>query len=210
MVMTMTETRFVARRATVEDLPQLMALWRLEQLPAEALEKRFTEFQVVSADAGQVLAVVGLQIIGAQGWLYGEAMAKPELADRFHDLLWNRLQIIIQNHALERLWTQMTGVFWRDRGFKRATEEQLKLRPAAFQGTEGEWHVATLRAANASAALEREFAEIKALQSREKERMRERVRWMKRLALGVSVFVFLLVVVWAVVMLKFGPKLFQR
>jgi N-acetylglutamate synthase-like GNAT family acetyltransferase len=210
MVMTMTEPRYVARRATVEDLPQLLALWRLEQLPAEALEKRFTEFQVVSDDAGLVLAAVGLQIAGAQGWLHDESIAKPELSDMLRELLWNRLQIIIQNHALERLWTQMNGGFWRDRGFEHATEDQLKLRPAAFPNNEREWLVITLRAADASAALEREFAEIKSLQAQEKERTQERIRWMKRIALGVTVFVLLLVVAWAVVMLKFGPKLFQR
>ena len=40
--MTMTDTGFVARRATVEDLPQLLPLWRLENLPADELEKRFS------------------------------------------------------------------------------------------------------------------------------------------------------------------------
>lgn len=208
--MTMTETRYVARRATVEDLPQLLALWRLEQLPAESLEKRFTEFQVVSDDAGQVLAAVGLQIAGAQGWLHSEAIAKPELSDALRERLWNRLQVIIQNHALERLWTQMNATFWRERGFERATDELLQQRPAAFPDNELEWQVATLRAGNAAAALEREVAEIKALQAQEKEKTQERIRWMKRAALGITIVVFLLIVAWAFVMLKFGPRLFQR
>lgn len=207
--MTMTEPRLATRRATVEDLPQLMPLWRLERLPADALEKRFTEFQIVSDDAGRVLAAIGIQIAGAQGFLHSESIAQAELSDTLRELLWKRLQVIIQNHALERLWTHVSGHFWDDCGFARASDEQLKTRPAAFQGGEQEWRVMTLRAGNAAAALERDFAEIKAMQQQEVERMRERIRWMKRIALGVTVFVFILVIAWAVVMLKFGPKLFH-
>ena len=69
--------RLVTRRATVEDLPQLIDLWRLEQLPAASLEKRFTEFQIVCDDIGRVLAAVGIQISGAQAWLHSESIAQP-------------------------------------------------------------------------------------------------------------------------------------
>ena len=207
--MTMTEPRLVARRATVEDLPQLLALWRLEQLPGEALEKRFTEFQVVCDDTGQVLAALGLQLAGAQGRLHSEAIAKPELSDALRARLWQRLQIIIQNHALERLWTQLPLGFWREQGFERATEELLKLRPAAFPLNDQEWQALTLRAANATAALEREFAEIKTLQAQEKQKTQARIHWMKRAALGITIFVFVLVVVLAVIMVKYGKRMFQ-
>ena len=207
--MLMTDAPYVARRATVEDLPQLLALWELERLPATALEKRFTEFQVVSDHAGVVLAAIGLQIAGAQGWLHGEAIAQAELSETFRALLWKRLQVIIQNHALERLWTQLPALAWRERGFERATEEQLKLRPAAFPEGEGEWQMLTLRAADAKAALEREFAELKTWQQQDAARFQLRVQWMKRVALGVTVVVFLLVIAWAVVLFKYGPKFFQ-
>ena len=207
--MSMTEPRLVARRATVEDLPQLLALWRLEQLPAGTLEKRFTEFQVVSDDDGQVLAALGLQLAGAQGRLHSEAIARPELSDTLRALLWDRLQVIIQNHALERLWTQLNTAFWREQGFARATEELLKLRPAAFPLNDQEWQAVTLRAANATAALEREFAEIKALQAQEKEKTQVRIRWMKRAALGVTILVFVIVVVWAFIMVKYGKRMFR-
>jgi len=205
----MTAAQYVTRRATVEDLPQLVALWRLEQLPAEALEKRFTEFQVVTDEAGQVLAATGMQIAGTQGLLHGESIAQAELGDTLRELLWNRLQIIIQNHALERLWTQMNAPFWRDKGFEGASAEQMAVVPASFHNEGGQWYVKTLRAANANAALEREFAQLKILQQEESERMRQRVQWAKRLALGITVVVFILVVIWAVTMLKFGPKMFH-
>ena len=207
--MTMTAAPYVARRATVEDLPQLLALWELERLPAAALEKRFTEFQVVSDDAGVVLAAVGLQILGAQGLLHGEALARPELSEELRARLWKRLQVIIQNHALERLWTQLPPSTWREYGFQRATEEELKQRPAAFAAGEGEWRMLTLRAADAKAAFEREFAELKAGQQQEAARLQLRVQWLKRVALGVTVVVFLLVIAWVVVLFKYGPKFFH-
>jgi N-acetylglutamate synthase-like GNAT family acetyltransferase len=206
--MTMTETSYVTRRATFDDLPQLMALWRLERLPAEVLEKRFTEFQVVTDETGQVLAAVGVQIAGTQGWLHNESIAKPELSDVLRERLWNRLQVIIKNHALERLWLQNNSPYWRTRGFERANAEQLKLRPAAFFSSQLEWQVVTLRAADANAALEHQLAEVKALQQQETAVIQRRIKLMKQIALGVTVVVFLLVVAWAVVLLKFGPKLF--
>ena len=42
------------RRATIDDLPQLKALWEQEQLSAGELEKRFKEFQVVEGEGGEV------------------------------------------------------------------------------------------------------------------------------------------------------------
>jgi hypothetical protein len=191
-------------------LPQLIALWRLEQLPADALEKRFTEFQVISDEAGQVLGAIGIQISGTQGLLHSECIAQAEMGDRLRELLWTRLQVIIQNHALERLWTQINVPFWRDKGFERAAAEQLGSLPAQFNNTEREWNVKTLRAADANAALEREFAQLKTLQQEESMRMQQRVHWMKRVALGVTVVVFLLVIVWAVTMLKVGPQILQK
>ena len=200
----------VTRRATVEDLPQLISLWQLERLPADALEKRFTEFQVVGDDAGVVLAAVGFQISGVHGLLHSEAVARPELGDQCRELLWKRFQVIIQNHALERLWTRLQTPWWRAKEFAPATEEQIVTLPVAFQSEGVAWQTLTLRAADATAALEQEFARLKTLQQEETARVQGRVVWMKRASLAVTVAVFILVVVWAVTMLKYGPKLFHR
>lgn len=201
--------QFQTRRATIEDLPQLIPLWQLEQLPAEALEKRFTEFQLVTDDAGLVLAAIGLKISGHAGWLHSEAIARQELAGRLRELLWKRLQVAIQNHALELLWTQMNAGWWRDQGFMPADAEKLTLLPPAFPKDDGAWHVMTLRAAMAKAAFDQEFAHLKAFQQEEAARLQKRVRWIKRLALVFTVLVFL-VMVGTVVMLKYGPKIFGR
>ena len=157
-----------------------------------------------------MLAAIGIQIAGSHGLVHSESMAKPELSETLRELLWKRLQVIIQNHALERLWTQMNDVPWRDRGFAAASAEQIKTLPPLFNaGESAEWQTITLRAANASAAVEREMAQFKTLQQEEAARLQRRVQWMKRIALGITVAVFLLVVAWAVVLLKFGPKIFR-
>ena len=88
-----------------------------------------------------------------------------------------------------------------------AAAEKQTLLPPAFQNEAGAWNVMTLRAATAKATLEQEFAQLKTMQQEESARMRGRVRWMKRIALGITVVVLLLVVAWAVVMLKYGPKM---
>ena len=199
-----------AAQGIVSDALDEIPLWQLEQLPVTALEKRFTEFQVVGDDAGVVLATVGFQISGAHGLLHSEAVARPELADQCRELLWNRFQVIIHNHALERLWTRMHTPWWRTQGFALATEEEIAALPPAFHSEGVEWHTLTLRAADATAALEQEFARLKTVQQEETARLRERVLWIKRAALTVTVVVFILVVVWAVTLLKFGPKLFHR
>lgn len=209
MTMTQPKTSYVTRRATTEDLPQLAKLWRQARLPAAVLEKRFTEFQLVTDDVGRVFAAIGIQIAGTQGLLHSEAIAQAESADTLRDLLWKRLQVVIQNHALEWLWTQMNADQWRERGFESANAEQRKTVPAAFSAGPGEWQVMKLRAATAAAAVENEWAQLKTLQQEEAARLKERVQWMKRLALGITVIVFLLVVAWAVVLLKIGPRLFH-
>ena len=209
--MTMTAAPdYVTRRATVEDLPQLISLWKLEQLPADVLEKRFTEFQVVSDDEGQVLAAIGLQISGVHALLHSEAIARPEFADMLRDLLWTRLQVSIRNHALERLWTQLNAPFWREVDFKQATPDQIASMPEKFKTEGGNWQLKLLPAASAAAVAEREFARLKLEQQEETARLQERVRWMKRLALGVTVIVFLIVIAWAVTLLKVGPRLFRH
>ena len=42
----MNPNKIQVRRATLEDLLKLIALWQQENLPWENLEKRFTEFQL--------------------------------------------------------------------------------------------------------------------------------------------------------------------
>ena len=106
------------RRATVEDLPQLIALWKQENLPWEQLEKRFKEFQVVEGEGGRVLGMLGLEVAGPEGRVHSEAFARPELADPLRELLWERVQVVAKNHGMVRIWSQFSTPFWNHCGFK--------------------------------------------------------------------------------------------
>jgi hypothetical protein len=157
-----------------------------------------------------VLATIGIQLAGRQGLLHSESIARPEISDALREMLWERLQVIIKSNSLERLWTHLNSHYWRDLGFQRATPEQLKMLPAKFGQGERPWGVKNLSAADANAVLEREMAEIKALQQREVARAQQRVQLMKRVALGVTAIVFVIVIAFTIALFKYGPQLFNR
>ncbi len=200
-----------ARRATVEDLPQLIDLWRLERLPVETLERRLTDFQVVVDEAQVVLGAVALQTSANHGWLHGEAIARAELADQIRQLLWERLQRVAVNHSLDRIWTQLPFPFWRNLGFHPATDEEMASLPEGFGEKAPGWQLIRLREGDASAdAIEKQFAMLRAMHAEDSGRFKQRVALLKRVAMGLTVFVFLLILVWAVTLFRYGPKLFQR
>ena len=58
------------RRATIEDLAGLRALWSQARLPVPALEKTLTEFQVAARANGALIACAGLQLDGQQGRIH--------------------------------------------------------------------------------------------------------------------------------------------
>jgi N-acetylglutamate synthase-like GNAT family acetyltransferase len=186
------------RRATVEDLPQLSALWRQANLPWQDLEKRFKEFQVLQSASGQLIGAVGLHIVGTDGCLHHEAFVRSSSEDSCRQALWERLRIVAQNHGLVRVWTQNHTPFWPANGFGVASPELLQKRPAAFSSADHPWLVMQLRdEASAAAAIEREFAVFKAASREETDRMHRQARVLKIIAGVVAAVVFILVMVWA-------------
>ena len=61
----MDSSDLTVRRATLDDLPTLLGLWEVNRLPALELERRLTEFQVVSRPDGVVVGAIGLRPCGA-------------------------------------------------------------------------------------------------------------------------------------------------
>src|SRR5688572_8151548 len=98
----MSTPQLQVRRATIDDLPKLAALWRDENLDVADLEKRFKEFQVVEGPGGEILGALGLQISGQEGRLHSEVFSLPEQADIVREKLWERAQILVNNHGLVR------------------------------------------------------------------------------------------------------------
>ena len=146
------------RRATVDDLPALKSLWLLAQLPADELEGRLTEFQVV-VSAGVFAGAVGFQIVRQHARFYAEDYSDFSVADAARELFWERLQNLAANHGVFRIWTQETSPFWTHWGFQPATSENLTRLPEEWKNLEGRWLTLELKNEDAiTAALGNQFA----------------------------------------------------
>jgi N-acetylglutamate synthase-like GNAT family acetyltransferase len=134
----MTSSALNIRRATVDDLPALKALWSANQLPTPELEGRLTEFQVVES-GGQFAGALGVQIVRQHARLHSEDYTDFAVADAARALLWERIQKIAGNLSVYRLWTQETSPFWTHWGFQPATPEILSRLPDEWKNLEGHW-----------------------------------------------------------------------
>ena len=126
------------RRATVDDLPALRSLWTAARLPAEELEGRLTEFQVVET-GGVCAGALGLQLLRTHARLHSEDYADFAVADAARELFWERIQNLAANHGVFRVWTQETSPFWTRWGFQPAGAEILARLPEEWKPLEGRW-----------------------------------------------------------------------
>jgi N-acetylglutamate synthase-like GNAT family acetyltransferase len=192
----MDAARMVVRRATVDDLPQLVELWRREELPWQALEKRFTEFQVADDGTGTIYGALGIQIVKNQGQLHSEVYRQWEMADALRQRFWERLENLSHNHVLIRLWTQLTAPFWHGYGFHPPTAELAAKFPAAFGDRSGAWSVLSLRPEPVlTVDVDKEFEIFQLAERQRTEQAFEQARWLKRLATVLAVLLFLSVLV---------------
>jgi len=187
------------RRATIEDLPKLAALWQAEELPVHDLEKRFKEFQVIEGERGTILGAAGLELVGHEARLHSEAFAQPEQSDALRALFWERFQVLGQNHGLVRVWTQFDSPFWTHSGFQAASAETLAKLPAAFNGGPHPWRVLSLRPEPAGGvSIDKEFALFKEIERERTEKILRHAKVLKLIAGIVVVVVFVLVAIWIV------------
>jgi N-acetylglutamate synthase-like GNAT family acetyltransferase len=181
------------RRATIEDLPKLARLWQQEDLPAQDLEKRFKEFQVIEGPGGEVAAAVGLQVAGLEARLHSEAFAHAEEADAMRERLWERAQVVAQNHGLARLWTQLSTPFWNHSGFRPAGPDMLAKLPPVFSGDPHPWQFLQLKdEAAAPVSIDKEFALFREMEKERTEKIFRQARVLKLVALVVVLVVFAL------------------
>lgn len=134
-----------ARRATIEDLPALTALWQTMRFPAGELERQLTEFQVVADENGAVVGAIGFQVAGKNGLIHSEAYTDFGLADSLRPLLWERLKMVAANHGTVRAWTRETAPFWPQIGLAKPDEESLTKLPLVWKDQPGELLVLKLR-----------------------------------------------------------------
>jgi N-acetylglutamate synthase-like GNAT family acetyltransferase len=203
-----------ARRATVEDLPALQALWIEAGLPWEELEQFLGEFQVVPDETGALVAAIGLLVEGADGLLHTEAVAgrATDQADEWRSVLWRRIQIVARNQGIHRLWTQEDAPFWLT-VFAPAAAETVGASAAAFLGSDppAGWRLHELvNPAKARQLVDEQMAIWSAHQAQERVEFQRKTRTFMALAL-LLVAVVIAVCAWLVFrVLNAQPDLLQR
>ena len=193
----MSQSSYRVRRATVDDLPGLLAIWEAMHFPTPDLERRLTEFQVVESADGRLLGALGIEIAGRQGRLHSEGFNDFALAESLRHQLWERMQSVAANHGLARLWIRETAPFWNHIGFQPANEESLKKLPGQWAEVQSGWLTLKLRDEEAlEISLDKEFARFKQEEQEHTQGALRRARLLKSFAtlLAVVLAIFVLVV----------------
>jgi len=199
------------RRATVDDLPSLLALWAAMNLPAGQLERRVTEFQIVELEDGTLLGALGMEIIGRHGRLHSEAFKDFSVADELRELLWARLQSVALSNGLARLWTDESAPFWKKNGFRPANAAAREKMAPALAAMRRDWLTLELRDEEAlRLSLEKEFARIKEAElSRAGDPLRT-ARVLKFVAIGLTVILVAVIIGFCVYLLRHSSYFLRR
>ncbi len=194
----MNSSDYHVRRATLDDIGQLTALWNAMNFPAAELAKRPTEFQVTEGADGNLVGLVGLQIAERQGRIHSEAFKDFALADQLRPLLWERIHAVATNHGLLRLWTQEQAPFWNHCGLVKADAEALEKLPANWRGPSSDWLTLKLREDIAAAiSLDKEFALFKESEKQRTQRTFQQARILKMIATFIALALLVLVMAGA-------------
>ena len=208
----MSPQNFQVRRAVIDDLPALLALWRDMKFPAEELERRFAEFQVATDGEGNLLGTIALTMAGQQGWIRHEAFTDFGFAEQLRRMFWERIQNLAANHGLHRLWTQENAPFWRHLDFQHADAETLKKLPAEWRTENGDWLTLQLRAEVAMQALAA-AGDVESLMKLEREQTQKTLAQaaaMKKIALLIAILLAVVVAVLVVYLIKRDPTALQQ
>lgn len=196
------------RRATTDDLPQLVQLLKVTLLPADVLEKRFTEFQVVEATGGKLIGAIGLQIANKHGKIHSETYTDFSLSDTLRPVLMERLKNVAQNHGLVRLWTQETAPYWRQNGFDPADDDAKKKFPPMFGDVTQNWLTLKLKEElEEILSADKEFATFMESEKQRTEQMLAQAKFFHFVAylLGGALFLFSLgVLIYTLIKRKSG------
>ena len=174
----MNPSKLRVRRANTDDFQSLRSLWNSMRLPADELERRLTEFQVIESADGQIAGAIGLEIIRQHARLYSEAYADFSVADEARQLFWERIQTIASHHGVFRLWTQENSPFWSRCGFRIVITESLAQLPEDWKGFEGKWYTLQLKSEAALATLEKELMTFRELERQRTAQTQDQARTM--------------------------------
>jgi N-acetylglutamate synthase-like GNAT family acetyltransferase len=208
----MSAAEFRVRRATLEDIGALSALWAGMRFQVEDLAKRITEFQVAETAEGQIIGALGLQILERQGSLHSEAFTDFALADRVRPLLWDRMNALAANHGLIRLWTQEQAPFWRQCGLAIPDDDALKVLPKPWRAASSAYWL-TLKLREDLETLMRadhEFALFMQSEKARTQRSLQHARLLKLVATLLALALFIAVLLGAIFVFKNSSRLLGR
>jgi N-acetylglutamate synthase-like GNAT family acetyltransferase len=207
----MTLTGYRIRRATLDDIGQLMLLWQSMRFNTEDLAKRITEFQVAESTDQKVVGAIGLQISERQGRLHSEAFTDFALADALRPQLWERLQAVASNHGLVRLWTQEQAPFWSHCGLAKADPEAMEKLPMAWRSLGGSWLTLKLKEdIEEVISADKEFAMFMEAERQRTERTFQQARILKMIATLIAIALLFLVIGGAFFVIRHNPQLLHR
>jgi N-acetylglutamate synthase-like GNAT family acetyltransferase len=207
----MISSEFLVRRATLDDLGQMTALWGSMNFPLDDLTRRITDFQVAAGAAGKILGALGLQIAERQGRIHSEAFNDFALAERLRPLLWERVQAVATNHGLTRLWTQEAAPFWNHCGLVKPDAEALEKLPASWRVQAAPWLTLKLKEdIETVGSLDKEFAMFMESEKQRTQRAFHHARILKLIATLVALTVFVLVLGAAFFLFRKNPNLLRH
>jgi N-acetylglutamate synthase-like GNAT family acetyltransferase len=175
----MSPSKLRVRRANTDDFQSLRSLWNSMRLPADELERRLTEFQVVESADGQILGAIGVQIIRQHARLHSEAYTDFSVADDARQMFWERIQTIASHHGIFRLWTQENSPFWSRCGFRIVITESLVQLPEEWKRFEGKWFTLQLKNEKALADLEKDLASFRESEKKHTTQTLEQARTLR-------------------------------
>jgi hypothetical protein len=184
------------RRAIVDDLQMLKSLWDSMRLPADDLEKRLTEFQVVENAEGKILGAVGIKISKQHALLHSEGYSDFSVADAARNLFWERIQKLASNLGVFRLWTQERSPFWKSFGFQPPSAEILARLPEEWKNEfDGGWLTFQLKNEDViNAAFEKEFTTFSVSEKKQIAQINAQARTIKTIvtviAFGIAILCF--------------------
>jgi N-acetylglutamate synthase-like GNAT family acetyltransferase len=201
----MNSSTFRVRRATLDDISKLAALWNSMKFPADALSKRVTEFQVAENAEGVLVGAVGLEIAHKQGRIHSEAFTDFALADQLRPMLWERIHAVATNHGLLRLWTQEHAPFWSHCGLIKPDPDALEKLPSTWQAHKSEWFTLKLKDdIEKLVSLDKEFAMFMDSEKQRTAKAFQHAKILKLIATLIALAVFIIVLAGAFMIFKRG------
>ena len=202
----MNPSDFKVRRATIEDLPALNAIWQSMHLAEAGLDRRITEFQAAVDAGGNIVGAIGFQLLGKQALLHSEGFTDFGLADQLRPLLWDRLKMVAANHGTVRVWTRETARFWSRDLMAPPDAEALEKLPPDWKDFPGDWLVIKLRDdVEEVLSLDKEFAMFAEAERERSRQALSQAKLFKTIATGIAVILGLAVLVISVILILNKP-----